>query len=48
MINANIRQAATAAIGALILTTACIGAAIGPVQAGTIQGGTVQPVSARA
>jgi hypothetical protein len=48
MINTNIRQAATAAIGALILTTACIGAAIGPVQASTIQAATVQPVSARA
>ncbi|HEX8526614.1 hypothetical protein [Allosphingosinicella sp.] len=29
----NIRRTAAAAIGALILSTACIGAAIGPVQA---------------
>lgn len=35
MINTNIRQIATAAIGALILSTACVGAAIGPVQAAT-------------
>ena len=29
-----IRRTAAAAIGALILSTACVGAAIGPVQAG--------------
>jgi hypothetical protein len=32
MFNIDIRQIATAAVGALILSTACIGAAIGPVQ----------------
>jgi hypothetical protein len=36
MFNANIRQVAVAAIGAMILSTACIGAAIGPVQAATV------------
>ncbi len=29
----NIRQAAAAAIGAIVLSTACVGAAIGPVHA---------------
>ena len=29
------RRVATAAIGAIILSTACVGAAIGPVQAAT-------------
>jgi len=33
MFNANLRQIAVAAIGAIVLSTACIGAAIGPVQA---------------
>jgi hypothetical protein len=33
MINVNIRQIAAAAVGALLLSTACVGAAIGPVQA---------------
>lgn len=33
MFNIDIRQAATAAIGALILSATCVGAAIGPVQA---------------
>ncbi len=33
MFNANFRQIAVAAIGAIVLSTACVGAAIGPVQA---------------
>ena len=33
MINSNLRQVATAAVGAILLSTACVGAAIGPVQA---------------
>ena len=37
MFNTNIRQIATAAIGALILSTACVGATIAPVQAETPQ-----------
>jgi hypothetical protein len=40
MFNINIRQAATAAIAALIVSTACVGAAVAPVQAATPQ--TVQ------
>ena len=32
MFNIDIRQIATAAVGAVLLSTACIGAAIGPVQ----------------
>jgi hypothetical protein len=43
MINTNIRQIAAAAIGALLLSTACVGAAIGPVQAATVQ--TAQPAA---
>ena len=37
MLNSKIRQTVTAAVGALILSTACIGAAVGPVQAATPQ-----------
>ena len=37
MINTNIRQIAAAAVGALLLSTACVGAAIGPVQAAAPQ-----------
>ena len=37
MFNINVRQAAAAAIGALVLSTACVGAAIGPVQAATVE-----------
>lgn len=33
MFDANFRQLALAAIGAFVLSAACIGAAIGPVQA---------------
>jgi hypothetical protein len=36
MFNINIRQAATAAIAALIVSTACVGAAVAPVQAATV------------
>jgi hypothetical protein len=32
MFNIDIRQIAAAAVGALLLSTACVGAAIGPVQ----------------
>jgi hypothetical protein len=42
MFNTNIRQVATAAIAALIVSTACVGATVGPVQASTPQ--TVQTV----
>lgn len=37
MFNINIRHIATAAIGALILSTACVGAVVGPVQAASPQ-----------
>lgn len=37
MFNIDIRQIATAAVGAIILSTACIGAAIGPVQTAAAQ-----------
>lgn len=33
MLNIEIRRIATAAIGALILSTACVGAAVGPAAA---------------
>lgn len=33
MLNIEIRRIATAAVGALILSTACIGAAVGPATA---------------
>ena len=42
MFNINFRQVAAAAIGALIVSTACVGAAVAPVQAATPQ--TVQTV----
>ena len=35
MFNVDIRRIAAAAIGALVLSTACVGAAVGPAQAAT-------------
>ncbi|HEX8644072.1 MAG TPA: hypothetical protein VF702_09190 [Allosphingosinicella sp.] len=35
MFNFDIRQVAAAAIGALLLSTACVGAAVGPIHAAT-------------
>jgi len=37
MFNSKIRQVVTAAIGALIVSTACVGVTVGPVQAAPIQ-----------
>ncbi|HYG29204.1 MAG TPA: hypothetical protein VD887_03205 [Allosphingosinicella sp.] len=37
MLNIEIRRIATAAIGALILSTACVGAAVGPATAAPAQ-----------
>ena len=40
MINIDIRRTVAAAIGALILSTACVGAAVGPAQAATAEART--------
>lgn len=37
MFNVDFRRIAAAAIGALILSTACVGAAVGPLQAATVE-----------
>jgi hypothetical protein len=37
MFNIDLRQIAAAAVGALLLSTACVGAAIGPVQTASVE-----------